>query len=66
MVSVKMSKGEFKNRLFDRSNALEGLPIKDIAVYDKKDTIIVCLTDCSNFIVLAGYLFEKTLRNGEL
>lgn len=61
-----MSKDEFKDRLFDILNESNDLPIKDIAVDDKEDTIKVYLTDGTNFIIFVDNLYEKTLRNGKL
>jgi PII-like signaling protein len=59
-----MSKDEFKDRLFDILNESNDLPIKDIAVDDKEDTIKVYLTDGTNFIIFVDNLYEKTLRDG--
>jgi CRISPR/Cas system-associated protein Csx1 len=61
-----MSKNEFKDRIFDILNESDGLPIKDMAVDDKEDTIRVYLTDGTNFMIFVDDLYAKTLKNCDL
>jgi hypothetical protein len=59
MACGNMSKDEFKDRLFDILNESNDLPIKDIAVDDKEDTIKVYLTDGTNFIIFVDTCTKK-------
>lgn len=47
-------------------NESDGLPIKDMAVDDKEDTIRVYLTDGTNFMIFVDDLYAKTLKNCDL
>lgn len=44
-----MEKNEIKDRLFDVLNDTDNLPIQDIMVDDRKDSINVYLTDAQDF-----------------
>lgn len=46
-----MNKDEFKDRLFDVLNDTNNLPIYDIVVKDKEDTIDVYLIDGTKYSV---------------
>jgi hypothetical protein len=61
-----MDKNEFKDHLFDILNEADDLPIKDIVVDDKGDTIIVYLTDGTNFIIFVDNVYKKASKNGYL
>lgn len=46
-----MTKDEFKDRLFDILNETDALPIQDISLEDKKDTLNIYLADGSRFSI---------------
>jgi hypothetical protein len=58
-----MDKNEFKDHLVDKLNESDDLPIRDIVVDDKGDTIIVYLIDGEKIIIFTDNLYKKTLRN---
>lgn len=47
----EMKQNEFKDRLFDILNETNNLPIQDLIVDDKNDTVNVYLTDGTRFSI---------------
>jgi hypothetical protein len=50
-MEVKMSKDEFKDSLFDLLNESDDIPIKDLTLDDRNNTINLVLTDDTMFLI---------------
>ena len=54
-----MDFNEFKDRLFDAINEADNLPIKDVDLRDREDSLLVELKDGSKFKVLIEKMEDK-------
>lgn len=56
-----MNKDESKNTLFDLLNEPDLIPVKDLTLEDKNNTISLVLTDDTEFL----YVSEKRQKNAK-
>lgn len=57
-----MNKDELKDALFDLLNESDIIPVKDLTLDDRNNTIRLVLTDDTAFLIYVGEQCQKSMR----